>query len=795
VAQPSAATLPDQVVGAVPSLVTEPCTATARNRALACGATGDFAVGQPIFVPLAAAPNTLNAGNGAGIGPTISAINFVRLPGGATGCGTRMPCTGSGSSKYCYAITTFNKELAESALGPTRCTGATEPAPLGGDQSEQPVWPIVAGATQYGLYRVVGGTLYQIGTYPQMTGFLVSGVPSTGGQDFGLPASTRTAPGSALNGVLYGNVTAIVPNVSITVSIAPSVSGSVTIGHENCGPINVALSADSPQGGTVQLPAGQYRCAKMLDIPSQTTLAGHCAYTEYPSGTVAPNYNYGSSLVWGGPDGVITAREWTGMNDHSECINYNANAMNLTAIAPVAIRQMVVGSDHAAGQGGNDFARVQGGAFYNGFVGLQVGGTIYAAGSLPSDDVSMSTFKDLVFYSSSPGYAIIDESTQGYQHYYDHVTTLGGIQGFTDEPMPNATIESSNLNCGSGGGNAIRHDSASTLTLRSTDIEGPCTEDFWTTPTIANEYPNGVALALLQNNTFYGTGNIKLDGPGLVISLGNTGISSGAWQPDSSTATVLTFGDSNPWIASVHGGSVISLKSIAQDLTLALNPNRVELDPSLDTVGRYGAAIDFMPWQVSNGWPFRIADEYTARGHQLAIIPAARGLADWQPNHSYSGATVTPKVDKADGLYLFAETGPCRSGTLASEPQWPLILHGTVTDNTCTWTNQGQIFPAGTGNGLVLSNTGLYQDGGAVKHGTVTTGSIEANSTATVTLNWTTAFPDTNYTPDCSVIDTGGNLTLIDINGWNAGSLTAAVKNNDSGNRHTGTLACHAFHN
>src|SRR5208282_6226141 len=104
-AQPSAAMLPNQVA-AVSSLVTEPCAATAGNRVLACGATGDFAVGQPIFVPLTAAPNALNAGNGAGVGPTISAINFVHLPGGATGCGTRTPCTGRGSSEYCYAIST-----------------------------------------------------------------------------------------------------------------------------------------------------------------------------------------------------------------------------------------------------------------------------------------------------------------------------------------------------------------------------------------------------------------------------------------------------------------------------------------------------------------------------------------------------------------------------------------------------------------------------------------------------------------------------------------------------------------
>src|SRR6202521_83959 len=120
---PSAAMLPNQVA-AVSSLVTESCTATVGNPVLACGATGDLAVGQPIFVPLAAAPNALNAGNGAGIGPTISSIYFARLPGGAAGCGTVTPCTGRGSSEYCYAITTFDSNLAESAPGPTLCTGA-----------------------------------------------------------------------------------------------------------------------------------------------------------------------------------------------------------------------------------------------------------------------------------------------------------------------------------------------------------------------------------------------------------------------------------------------------------------------------------------------------------------------------------------------------------------------------------------------------------------------------------------------------------------------------------------------
>ncbi len=368
VAQPSAAMLPNQVA-AVSSLVTESCTATAGNPVLACGATGDFAVGQPTFAPLAAAPNTLNAGNGAGVGPTISAINYVRLPGGA---GAK-----SGSSTYCYAITTFDGRLAESAPGPTRCTGATEPSRLGGNQSEQPVWPIVPGATQYGIYGCSGSgcTPHQIGTSLQMTGLTVSSVLSTGWEDFGLPASTRTAPGTALNGVLYATVIGITPNVSITVSNPPAISGSLSIAHENCGPINTTLTSYSPLGGTLSLVSGPYSCARLLDIPDETTLAGQgCSYTQYPqSNGNSPGYNHGPSIIWGGPDGVITAREWTGENEHSDCINYNANTVNLTATASAAITQMVVDADDlpppAPGGklGGNNFARVQGG-FYGGYV-------------------------------------------------------------------------------------------------------------------------------------------------------------------------------------------------------------------------------------------------------------------------------------------------------------------------------------------------------------------------------------------------------------------------------------------
>lgn len=76
----------------------------------------------------------------------------------------------------------------------------------------------------------------------------------------------------------------------------------------------------------------------------------------------------------------------------------------------------------------------------------------------------------------------------------------------------------------------------------------------------------------------------------------------------------------------------------------------------------------------------------------------------------------------------------------------------------------------------------------------ITTGSIPASSTVNVTLTWNTPFADANYTPTVSVLDSLGNLEVIDVISYNASQIVVAVHNNDAGGAHTGTLLAIAVH-
>lgn len=79
----------------------------------------------------------------------------------------------------------------------------------------------------------------------------------------------------------------------------------------------------------------------------------------------------------------------------------------------------------------------------------------------------------------------------------------------------------------------------------------------------------------------------------------------------------------------------------------------------------------------------------------------------------------------------------------------------------------------------------------------VTTGSITAGAFADVTLTWTTAFTDTNYTVVCDVIDSSStaatSLTLDHIDSVTAATVVATVHNANIAAK-TGTLHCHAMH-
>lgn len=96
----------------------------------------------------------------------------------------------------------------------------------------------------------------------------------------------------------------------------------------------------------------------------------------------------------------------------------------------------------------------------------------------------------------------------------------------------------------------------------------------------------------------------------------------------------------------------------------------------------------------------------------------------------------------------------------------------------------------------VTVNTGVVADGGGLKHARVTTGSIGAASSALVTVTWTTAFADTNYTVVASVQDSTAailSLTVVHIETKTAAAVEVRVQNTSAGSL-TGTLHVIAMH-
>lgn len=101
-----------------------------------------------------------------------------------------------------------------------------------------------------------------------------------------------------------------------------------------------------------------------------------------------------------------------------------------------------------------------------------------------------------------------------------------------------------------------------------------------------------------------------------------------------------------------------------------------------------------------------------------------------------------------------------------------------------------------TNTGRTTLETGIHPNGGGFKHGRVTTGSISAGSTALVTLTWTTAFADANYTVSAEVEDSTTSslsLSVVHVESKTASAVAVRVLNNSVGSL-TGTLNVIAVH-
>lgn len=104
---------------------------------------------------------------------------------------------------------------------------------------------------------------------------------------------------------------------------------------------------------------------------------------------------------------------------------------------------------------------------------------------------------------------------------------------------------------------------------------------------------------------------------------------------------------------------------------------------------------------------------------------------------------------------------------------------------------------AGGTPGKIILQKSVSGDASGFKHIRVSTGSISAASSAAVTVTWTTAFADSNYTASCSLVEATASTSTLRIHhleSVTAASLVIRVVNDDGASAHTGTLHCTAAH-
>lgn len=169
-----------------------------------------------------------------------------------------------------------------------------------------------------------------------------------------------------------------------------------------------------------------------------------------------------------------------------------------------------------------------------------------------------------------------------------------------------------------------------------------------------------------------------------------------------------------------------------------------------------------------------------------------------------SAGVVNLKPSFGTGLKLDPNTGP----TLAAQGANTNIVLDLITKGTGTVRVNAQN-STGTGGFAVydgaatslkifsVSATGVGPNDRGFKHARVSTGSVGAAASAAVTLTWTTAFADANYSVTCSLQEATASTSTLrvhHIESVAAASVVVRVVNDDGAAAHTGTLHCTAVH-
>lgn len=215
--------------------------------------------------------------------------------------------------------------------------------------------------------------------------------------------------------------------------------------------------------------------------------------------------------------------------------------------------------------------------------------------------------------------------------------------------------------------------------------------------------------------------------------------------------------------------------------------------------------------QTATGFIFAISG--TTTSSSTAVIDYCKNIG----TINNTTGTITVNLFNANPTVTNLNTGGViygYRGQLANAPTGGGAAYNCYMDGTApnlfagitSFTNTTDSSSISTG-GVVLSGglafakkmfvgTGILPDSGGLKHARVTTGSVSGGSTALVTITWTTAFADANYTVTADVIDsttTSLSLSVVHIESVTASAVTVRVLNNAIGSL-TGTVHVIAIH-
>jgi len=159
-----------------------------------------------------------------------------------------------------------------------------------------------------------------------------------------------------------------------------------------------------------------------------------------------------------------------------------------------------------------------------------------------------------------------------------------------------------------------------------------------------------------------------------------------------------------------------------------------------------------------------------------------------------------------NGQYIEAQNAAINSQAilLGLDGSTQTILRGgggpkSIFIQTSSGADGASMTDAGVWNfpGGMTVGRGISSDGSGLKHQSVSTRAIGPGSSAVVTLTWATAFADTNYDPQCSVVDSTASTATVRIHhiqSFTANSVMVRIVNDDRIFAHNGTLYCLGIH-